>query len=710
MGLVNGGLINVGSHGTAAATQLALSDGLACFTGSFSGVTNTSIGHNLNSSDLVVEFKDSLGNLLIPDNWSITNPNVIEVDFSPAATGDVTIIACIESGLAPITGGVTSVEGLSGIIDLDSPNGSIDISTSGQVINLNAIFTQASGAVLEQKCRDIDILSGLIGTGGSGSPVDSRPATGVIEPNADCTLDLGVELARWRALYGCSGFFRDRIGVGTSEPEFGIHVSGASVRIEETAIASGSASLGIATNADGLGNVSAIAISYDAGAKTSGINATTLIGVDRSDTTGGVVAGVGILANSGVALAYGMFTGADVNPVIQISANLGLPTTVLVDGIDETADLTTQGIKTTVFVNDDDDLVIGDTQLFSQIDFEVTAGAENNSIKPVFEFSLGIGIWTEFQPLDTTNGFQQTGSIAWRVSDVPGWAVGASSEFRIRITRQRNNLQQLPVVETINVQPSTTIYQWDKDGVVTISQLGVNIFSPSEAVDVEGNIRAAGHLRSDGDCLYDIGTTSNRWAATHACSGIFSDRLTVGGSGVALVGEGVQSVEGLSGVIDIDSPDGTVIISTNGQVIGLTVLPDTGQTSLNGLSGALTLTSPDGSILVGDNGQAIELSGLFTPASGAVLEQKCQDIDTVSGIASAASTSVSLDFTSTSGTEFVMQHDFGSEKFTWGMWDIATTPNSMVIPENIVSSGIDHVLIQLNTPMNGFVNLVRVTA
>ncbi len=171
MGITNGGLISSSSKVTQQDT-LALSDGLACFTGSFSGVTSTSISHGLNSTDLVVEFKDSLGNLLIPDNWSITNPNVIEAEFSPAATGDVTIIACIESGLAPITGGVLILEGLSGIIDLDSPNGSIDISTSGQVINLNAIFTPASGALLEQKCSDIVTLSGLISSAASGTTIN----------------------------------------------------------------------------------------------------------------------------------------------------------------------------------------------------------------------------------------------------------------------------------------------------------------------------------------------------------------------------------------------------------------------------------------------------------------------------------------------------------------------------------------------------------
>ena len=172
MGIIGGGLINPSNQGSSSSSssQLALSDGLACYTASFSGVSTTQFSHGLGSTNLVIEFKDSGGNLLIPDTWSIINSNVIEAEFSPAATGDVTIIACIESGLAPVTGGVTTIEGLSGIVDLDSPNGSIVISTSGQVINLNAIFTPASGAVLEQKCRDIDTLSGMIGGGGGGTP------------------------------------------------------------------------------------------------------------------------------------------------------------------------------------------------------------------------------------------------------------------------------------------------------------------------------------------------------------------------------------------------------------------------------------------------------------------------------------------------------------------------------------------------------------
>lgn len=170
MTMIRNGLIGaIGGGRGGASSQLSLSDGLACYTASFSGITTTSFSHNLGTTDVLVEFKDSAGNLLVPDNWQAINNNTVSVEFPGLTTGDITVIGCIASGVSAITGGVTTIEGLSGIIDLDSPNGSIVISTSGQVINLNAIFTPASGAVLEQKCRDIDILSGLIQSGGGGA-------------------------------------------------------------------------------------------------------------------------------------------------------------------------------------------------------------------------------------------------------------------------------------------------------------------------------------------------------------------------------------------------------------------------------------------------------------------------------------------------------------------------------------------------------------
>jgi hypothetical protein len=162
MTFFNGSIIGPLSIKTSTEATLSLSAGLACFTLPFSGVTTFTVPHGLGTQELLVEFLDSNNNLLIPDNWSIVNLNAIEVEFDTPQQGNVTVVGCIASGLAPITGGVILVEGLSGIIDLDCPDGSNTITTSGQVINICGVFTPTSGALLEQKCDDINTLSGII--------------------------------------------------------------------------------------------------------------------------------------------------------------------------------------------------------------------------------------------------------------------------------------------------------------------------------------------------------------------------------------------------------------------------------------------------------------------------------------------------------------------------------------------------------------------
>lgn len=68
----------------------------------------------------------------------------------------------------------------------------------------------------------------------------------------------------------------------------------------------------------------------------------------------------------------------------------------------------------------------------------------------------------------------------------------------------------------------------------------------------------------------------------------------------------------------------------------------------------------------------------------------------------------SLDFTTVSGTEFVMQHDMNTSRFVWDMWTTETTPDCVVRPENVVSSGLNHVIVTLDTPMDGYLNLIGI--
>ena len=99
-------------------------------------------------------------------------------------------------------------------------------------------------------------------------------------------------------------------------------------------------------------------------------------------------------------------------------------------------------------------------------------------------------------------------------------------------------------------------------------------------------------LRPENDCrasdAIDLGIESHRWKTVFSCSGNFLDRPTVNGSGVLLQGETVAGAAGVD--------------------------------SINGLSGVVTLVSVNDAIVITENGQVIEFSGLFTTASGQLLE------------------------------------------------------------------------------------------
>jgi len=159
-------------------------------------------------------------------------------------------------------------------------------------------------------------------------------------------------------------------------------------------------------------------------------------------------------------------------------------------------------------------------------------------------------------------------------------------------------------------------------------------------------------LRPENNCnasdAIDLGQLDHRWKTLFACSGNFLDRPTVNGSGVLLQGEaggaaaGVDSIEGLTGVVDLDSPDGTVLINVNGQIIELTV------------------TNPTTACA----------SGTFTP---------------------------------TSGTQFILEHALDTEIFTWNIWRTDIAPIQSIIPINVAPSGNDHAIVELATPGTGVV-------
>jgi hypothetical protein len=139
----------------------------------------------------------------------------------------------------------------------------------------------------------------------------------------------------------------------------------------------------------------------------------------------------------------------------------------------------------------------------------------------------------------------------------------------------------------------------------------------------------------------------------------------VSGSAIITTTAGVQSLESLSGIIDLDSPNGSITITTSGQVI--------------------------------------QLNAIFTPASGALLQQHSADLLTLSGVMLSKA---ALNFTPASGYEFVVRHSLNTTDFTWSMWDTTNTPPTVTLPLNVYASGLNHAVISLDVPTSGRIVLV----
>lgn len=252
--------------------------------------------------------------------------------------------------------------------------------------------------------------------------------------------------------------------------------------------------------------------------------------------------------------------------------------------------------------------------------------------------------------------------------------------------------------------------------------------------------------------VIDLDTTNNSIAIGTTGQTINLDAIFTWASGQLVESivnsSGVQALNGVSGLVDLTSPNGTILINVNGQTIELTALSNNGQTSVNGISGALTLTSPDESININVDGQNIEVS---TPGSGALsgasyLLRNYNDnghltnariLSATSGITlddkgvrSVSGLIVKLDFdnepqgileqelswngsklewtqrvrkvrenfTPSSGLEFVVYHGLNTVDWTWNMWrNVEGGLLDILIPDNIQPSGVDHAIINFTS-------------
>lgn len=266
----------------------------------------------------------------------------------------------------------------------------------------------------------------------------------------------------------------DRASIGINsglDARVGLTVSG-DVDILHTATEADDHTLELDVDAAGYGDVKAIDIDYITGAIATGQDeGVILLNIDETAATGGDIFGLEVLATDGSAGIYGMKVGVGIGVIHQDSGTFVNPTT----GTDNTPSTDVPamidgsiGTTTAIFEADNEYIIIGAAAAFEELEFILTTSA-NASIKPTFWYSTtGSGQFTQFTPVDGTNGFRNTGVVAWDASDLTGHTTNDDTgTYDIKIIRTKNSLSTSPILGYAK-SASTTEYIWDKDGNLII--------------------------------------------------------------------------------------------------------------------------------------------------------------------------------------------------------------------------------------------------
>lgn len=355
-----------------------------------------------------------------------------------------------------------------------------------------------------------------------------------------------------------------------------------SFRIDHTAEHDDDHALEIDCDAAGFGDVKAIDIVYTTGAVSTGESEEgILIALDETAATGGDISGVQFLATEGGAdQINGLFVGVGIGPIEQLSGTFGDMDSILNNATDVLTELQDGGAgNISAWVADNDTMTIGDAAKFEELEFILGTGASGAGIAPTFEFSTGVGTWSTFSPTDATNGMRNTGVIAWLDSDISSWAVGTGSEYLIRITRTRNNLNTTPIVDEVQISAATE-YKWDKNGDVSIANLEMNTGDIQNATLIEGANIAGFAVRGFQPQAIGAGSTIQVRGGHGQTSGIGGDTQIKGGNGAGssdggdiLIQAGTGAGAGADGRLYINDSNGATQLSTT--AAGLLTLEDT---------------------------------------------------------------------------------------------------------------------------------------
>jgi hypothetical protein len=249
-----------------------------------------------------------------------------------------------------------------------------------------------------------------------------------------------------------------------------------SVLVDHTATENDDFAVKVMADAAGFSDVKAVDVNFITGAIAASDNEECVfVNIDESASTGGRVSAFEVLATAeGSAEVDALEVGAGVHPIKQISGTFGDMDSALNIAVDVLAALSSGGAgNITGFANDNDTMTFGDTAQFEELEFILDTGASGPGIAPTFEYSITGTAWQTFGPADGTDGFRNTGVMAWLLTDIPTWdAASHGGEYKIRITRTRNSLTTSPILDLVQREVGTE-FAWTADGNLEI--LGVQL-------------------------------------------------------------------------------------------------------------------------------------------------------------------------------------------------------------------------------------------
>jgi hypothetical protein len=341
---------------------------------------------------------------------------------------------------------------------------------------------------------------------------------------------------------------RDALGIqiGTSGSVLGLldtdnTYSGANL-FTHIATENDDSALRLEVDAAGFGDVKAIHIDYTTGSVApTEAEAPVLVCIDETLTTGGTVNAIDVLTTTeGSAEIVGIHTGVGVHPMHHDVGTFGDMDSALNKAVDVLAALSSGGAgNISVFVADNDTMTIGDAAKFAEMEIIADTGASGGGIAPIFEYSLAGDTWGTFSPIDGTDGFKHTGIISWEITDLADWVVDGNTEFSIRITRTRNGLSTTPILDEVQIA-ATTIYGWDKNGVITAAEVPlprgyIDGLILSQDTDTDHDIDIANGSTRDGSDSANILLTSTlvkqidaSWTLGTDCGGLDGTESSAG--------------------------------------------------------------------------------------------------------------------------------------------------------------------------------------